>query len=112
MLRLLVMILLSFSFCAFGQVAEPVVPSWVADLAAFVASLPNVGPIFVKIMAIAGTISAVLTVLVGAVYGLLKVPEIAARLAGKKETADKILAIAEKVLYYLKYFSMLNARKK
>lgn len=117
-----VLVILTFAAASFAQetasatiVAQNAngIPEWVIQLIGAISSFfPSVGPILVKIATIAGIIATVATALVIAARAVFAVPELALRWAGQKEKADKILAIADKVIYYLKLVSMFNAQKK
>jgi hypothetical protein len=46
------------------------------------------------------------------VQGILLIPEIAARWSGAHEFADKFKYWSDKIIYWLKYFSIRNVEKK
>lgn len=87
-------------------------PKWLVSAMDTVAAVPVVGLVVVEVAKWLGVISSVLTILVTAILGILKVLSLvlpAARLAN----IAIWLAAAEssKVMYWLKFFSMYNATK-
>ena len=81
-------------------------------LVQYLSSLPGVGPILGKLFEIVALVGAVMTYLSVAAIGLLKLPELAARFAGLQGMADKLQAISDKVLPWLKWLSLFNVQKK
>jgi hypothetical protein len=94
-------------------VAEPSAPpQWAQDIIVVAEKLPLVGPIVAKVMLWAGILSGILTTLVGAVLGILQLLLGVFNLTGLVNAAAWIAAFRDgKVMYWLKFFSMFNAKK-
>lgn len=109
----LICFLVSLPALAFADaVAPPPGFEWLAFVLQFLNSIPFVGAILAKVFPILATVGVVMTYVALTVEGFLKLPEVIARFAGAPALADKIKAIADKVLPWLQWFSMLNAPKK
>jgi hypothetical protein len=108
----LIVFLVSFNVMAQGGV-DPVAvpPEWVANVLVWVKTLPYVGPVVVEILKWVGLVAGVMTALSVMAQALLAIPEIAARFAGAPGLAEKIKYWSDKILYWLKYFSVFNAKK-
>ncbi len=91
--------------------APPAGFEWVAGVLAFLQTIPTVGPIIVIVAKVLGATSAFLTLASVFVQGVLAIPEVAARYAGAPDAAAKVKNFSDKVLGYLKYFSMFNVQK-
>lgn len=88
-------------------------PDWLQSAILLIKNIPAVGPILVKIGQYAGVLATVLTSLSVAVIGILKSLQVVLNIAKAPELAAKIEAFEKgKILYWLKYLSMLNAEKK
>lgn len=87
-------------------------PEWLESAMLAVSSIPVVGPVVVEIAKWLGVISSILTILVSAILALIKVLGLvlpAARLASIALWVAKLEGSA--VMYWLKFFSMYNAKK-
>lgn len=95
-------------------VAEPAAPpAWAQDLIVTAESLPVVGPILSKALLYLGILSSILTVMVGALITVLNTLMGALNLAGLVRIASALAAFRDgRVMYWLKFFSLFNARKK
>lgn len=87
-------------------------PEWLVKALEVVSSVPVVGPVVVEVAKWLGVLSSVLTILVTAILAVLRVLTVvlpAVRLAG----LVSVVAAVEnsKVLYWLKLFSMYNAKQ-
>jgi hypothetical protein len=100
------------------QVAEKVVakkpepPEWVVKALASVESLPTVGPIISKGIQYMGILGTIMTLLAAFVVGVIRAlaPFIAsAKGQAVEEFVEK--AMESKLVYWLSYFSFLNAKK-
>lgn len=91
--------------------APPAGFEWVSGVLAFLQTLPTVGPVIVIAAKVLGATASFLTLASVFVQGVLAIPEIAARYAGAPEAAAKVKNFSDKVLGYLKYFSMFNVQK-
>lgn len=87
-------------------------PSWVGDIVEFLKTIPYVGPVIVQILKWVGIVTAIFTALAAFLQTLCVVLIGSANLSGLQKFADVILRINEKVLPWLKYFSMFNVQKK
>lgn len=95
------------------QVAEPAAPpKWAEDLIMKLQSMPVVGPYVSKIMVYLGILCAILTGLLAFLLTSLTALSGVLNFAG---LTDAVKAIEDfkssKFMYWLKYFSMFNAKK-
>jgi len=103
---------LTASGLVFAQdIAPPAGFEWVSMVMQFLMSVPHVGPVLVKAIEILAAVSVVMTSIAAAFSMFVKMSAGMAKLAGAQAFADKILAMSEKPLYWLKYLSMFNAKK-
>jgi len=87
-------------------------PQWLEKAMDVVSSLPFVGPYIVEIAKWLGVIASLLTILVTAVLGSLKVLSAALNLAKLADLALKVNKLANgPIMYWLSFFSMYNAKK-
>ena len=95
------------------QVAEPAAPpKWAEQLIVTAQDLPVVGPIVTKALLYLGIVSSILTALIACLLTLLNAISGVASLTGLAKYADKITLFKNgKVMYWLKYLSMFNAKK-
>jgi hypothetical protein len=95
------------------QVAEPAAPpTWAQEVMVTAQKLPLVGPILTKAVLYLGILSSLLTSFVAFVLGALKLVSTVSNLAGIAGFADKVVAFQNgKFMYWLKFFSMFNAKK-
>jgi hypothetical protein len=119
MKNLFIMLMFGFAmFVGFGAfaaddlVAAPAGFEWLGMVIQFLGNVPKVGPILAQVFGIVALIATVATALSVAVQSILKAPELVARFSGAKELAEKIDAIAKKVLPWLQYLSIFNVQKK
>lgn len=101
-----------FSSVAFAQVAPQEGFEWLPALIGMLNGIPAVGKYLAIAFQVAAVTSASLTALVVFLETILKIPEVAARWAGAEDLADKIEEFKNKVLPWIKYFSMYNVQKK
>lgn len=87
-------------------------PTWVIEVLTWIQSMPTVGPFVVKILAWIATIAMVATILCTAVMGILKTLSAGFGLAKLGAVAAQIDGFYEKVVPYLKFFSIYNAQFK
>lgn len=105
-------------FCAGTAYAQDVMPNealppeWIGAILMWVKTIPSVGPVIVQIISWVAVLGTVFTVLSAAIQSILVIPEIAARVSGATEFADKIKKFSEKILPWFKYFSSFNVQKK
>jgi len=110
---LFVFSILTFAAVALAQdvVAPPEGFEWVSMVMQFLLNIPHVGPVLVKAIEIIAAVSIVMTSLSAGLIMFVKLSAGAAKLVGAHDAAEKIVAKSEKVLYWLKYLSMFNAKK-
>lgn len=121
-MRLFVLLALAaFPLLAFGADAVSPIPpvpgmDWltaaVQTVLGIVNAIPGVGPVITAVFMVAGLVSGVMTALSICVQAVLAVPEIAARWKGAHAFADKVKALSDKILPWLRYLSMFNVPKK
>ncbi len=94
-------------------VEEPAAPpKWVADVIVSAQKLPIIGPIVSKVILYAGVLSSILTALFAAFFTILSALSGVLNLAGLQKIADAVQAFKKgKIMYYLAYLSMFNAKK-
>lgn len=94
-------------------VAEPAAPpKWAADLLVSVQNFPVIGPIVSKAILYVGIVSSILTALVACVLTILSALSGALNLAGLASFVAKIQDFKNgKIMYWLTYLSMFNAKK-
>lgn len=94
-------------------VAEPAAPpAWAQDLMVNAEKLPVVGPFVTKALLYAGIVSSSLTAFLTFLMGLLSSLSSIANFAGLAALSQKIQDFKNgKIVYWLKYFSMFNAKK-
>lgn len=73
---------------------------------------PKAGPVIQLVTEVLFGISTLFTLLTAFLIGVLKIPVIAARIAGANEMADKIQKFADKIIPFFKYLSIFNSVKK
>lgn len=95
------------------QVAEPAAPpKWVEQLIMTAQDLPVIGPIVTKAVLYLGIISSILTALIACLLTVLNALSGIASLTGLASFAAKIQVFKNsKIMYWLKYISMFNAKK-
>ncbi len=95
------------------QVAEPAAPpKWAEDVIVQAEKLPVVGPIVSKVLLYSGILSAILTSLIAFLLTSLYAVSKISQLAGANDLAAKVEEFKNgKVMYWLKYLSMFNAKK-
>ncbi len=94
-------------------VAEPAAPpQWAEAVLVAAQKLPVVGPIVSKIILYLGIFSSILTALVAFLLTILKAISGIANLTGLVSFAEKLQVFRDgKIMYWLKYLSMFNAKK-
>lgn len=106
---------LSFVFPAISFAADaasaPAGFEFITPIMSFIMGIPTVGPVVLKILGYMGFVSAFLTALSVFLQALLVIPEVALRFAQAPAWADKVKALSDKVLPWVKYLSMFNVQK-
>lgn len=87
-------------------------PSWIIDLTMFLNQLPGVGPYLTLAFDWVGALAVITTAVAGAAVLSLHALGKVLKSRGLDEKADKLEKLANPVLYWLKYASLLNAQKK
>jgi hypothetical protein len=98
-----------------GAVALPdagEVPAYLPQILSFLKSIPYVGPVVSKVLAVVSVVCTVATALYIFLLTLFSIPEVLARWAGAQKIADFIKKYGGVVLKWLKYLSIFNAQKK
>lgn len=95
------------------QVAEPAAPpKWAEDLIMASQGLPVAGPFISKALLYLGIISSILTALTAFVLTVANVLKGISNIAGLTNFSMKVDDFKNgKIMYWLKYFSMFNAKK-
>lgn len=95
-------------------VAEPAAPPpWAQDLVMAAEKLPYVGPIISKVLLYAGIIGSIMTAVVVCLTSILNLLIGAFNLAKLMNVANAVAAFKDgKIMYWLKFFSFFNAKKK
>lgn len=86
-------------------------PEWLVGLPVVGKFVPKVLSVILTVFKWTGFVGAVMTALSVCVQSILKLPEIAARWAGAAAVADKIASVSQKIMPWLKYFSIFNVQK-
>lgn len=94
-------------------VAEPAAPpKWAEDLIMTAQKLPVIGPIVSKALLYAGIVSSILTALIACLLTIFTALSKVLNLAGLMSIAEKVQLFKNgKVMYWLTYLSMFNAKK-
>jgi hypothetical protein len=94
-------------------VAEPAAPpKWAEDVIVTAQKLPIVGPIVSKALLYLGIVSSIITGFIAFLLTALSALSGVFNLAGLTGLSDKIQLFKDgKIMYWLKYFSMFNAKK-
>jgi len=120
---ILTIIAIGFSSILFAQdasvpvdVVAPVVdseiPAILLQMMAIAKSVPVLGPIAVEVAKYLGLVASLLTILVTAILAAIRSLQVALPLLKLASLAAKIAAFEKsKVMYYLKFFSVYNAKK-
>ncbi len=88
-------------------------PEWLAKAMDVISSMPVVGPIVVEVAKWLGVAASILTILVTALLGVLRVLITSANLLKLAGLAAKLeVLMSGPIMYWLKFFSMYNAKKK
>lgn len=95
------------------QVAEPAAPpAWAIDLMMTAQNLPVVGPYISKALLYLGILSAILTSLIAFLLTAISALTGILNVAGLVNLATKLQIFRDgKVMYWLKFLSMFNAKK-
>lgn len=75
-------------------------------------SVPYIGPIVIWLLKAVAVVTPVMTALTICATTVLRVPQIIARFSGAHDLADSIEFWADRILYWLKMFSIFNANSK
>lgn len=94
-------------------VSEPAAPpKWAEEILVKAQDFPVVGPYVAKGIYYAGVVSSLLTALVAFLLAALKALSGVLSVAGAASFSEKIKALQDsKLMFWLKYFSMFNAKK-
>jgi hypothetical protein len=94
-------------------VAEPAAPpQWAENLMVAAQKFPVVGPVLSKILLYLGILSSILTAFIAFLLSAIGAITGALNLAGLTGFADKVQLFKNgKIMYWLKYLSMFNAKK-
>lgn len=87
-------------------------PDWLQTLVKFGLKLPYVGPAIVKVLQWSAVIGSFLTMLSLFMMGTAWLLSKSIGVLGMEEKAEKVKLILDKIIYYLKFFSQMNAVKK
>jgi hypothetical protein len=88
-------------------------PEWLVKSLELVSSVPVVGPVVVEVAKWLGVVSSVLTILVTALLGVLRVLSLVLPAVKLANLLSLVVALENsKVLYWLKFFSIYNVQKK
>lgn len=109
------MFVLLFSTLAFGDEAVRVDPDvlpadWILDLVLYLVSIPTVGPALKTAFEWVAALSVITTVLCGAAIVTLKTLSPLLTKLGLDEKAKLIEEKGAKVIYWLKFVSLFNAK--
>lgn len=89
------------------------IPQWLMQLIMMGDQIPVVGPYIVKGMQWLGLIASVTTTVCACLITILKLIEGVANVANLKPVADKLQEFQNgRIMYYLKFVSLFNARSK
>lgn len=86
-------------------------PDWLIQVMAWGKTLPYVGPVLVEMLKWLGFTAAMMTALSIVATTILRLPEVIARFAGAPELANRIEFWSSKIIYWIKFFSIFNAKK-
>lgn len=112
----IVLLLASFGFAQdaayLNADAVQAPPEWLVNMLQSLHDLPIVGPFMAKAVQWLGVIVTIITSFVGFVWVSIRALSTVLNVAGLLAFADKLKAFEQgKIMYYLKYFSMFNAKK-
>jgi hypothetical protein len=113
MKQVIFIITLFFGFMVFAQEAVipgADIPSWIAPIIVFLASLPKVGPILVSVLKYMSIISVVLTAMSSVLIAIQKVLE---QLHAVKQLTmvQSLIDGIKKIVPWVAYLSMLNVSR-
>ncbi len=111
MKKLLPLLLLFPVLALADDVPNVLPPDIIVQLLTFLQSVPYVGPVLVVALKWVAIVAPIMTALSLCVQAVLAIPEVAARFSGAHELGDKIKYWSDKVVYWLSYFSIRNAKK-
>lgn len=111
MKKLLPLLILVPSLAFAADAADILPPDVIVQLILFLQSVPYVGPVLVMILKWVAIIAPVMTALSVCVQAVLAVPEVVARYHGAHDLADKVKYWSDKIVYWLSYLSIRNAKK-
>lgn len=94
-------------------VAEPAAPpEWAQEIIVAAEKLPVIGPVVSKALLWCGILAGILTTLTAALLTVISTLMGVANLSGLVRVATALTAFRDgKVMYWLKFFSMFNAKK-
>jgi hypothetical protein len=112
-MKKLISLLILFPLVAFADdtVVNVVPPEVILQILQVLQAIPYVGPILVMILKWIAIVAPVMTALSVCAQVILALPEIVARYKGSHELAEKIRYWSEKIVYWLSFFSVRNAKK-
>lgn len=110
-MKKLIPFLLLIPTLALADDANLLPPDMVVQLIQFLQSVPYVGPVLVVVLKWIAIIAPIMTALSFFVQTILALPEVIARFNGAHSLAEKIRYWSDKIVYWLSYFSVRNAKK-
>jgi hypothetical protein len=105
-------VLLIIPAICFGAVEPVELPEWVAAAVNFMTNVPYVGPVLVVVLKWASIISAIATALSLFVQAIFAALIGVGNFVGLEDEAEKFKSLSDKILPWLKYFSMFNVQKR
>lgn len=110
---ILMLCLLVFGVETFAQVADPVVdvPTWIQTLMLLVQSIPGVGPYVLTALKWLGFAASILTAVSAFLMALQVLFSSMEKLTGIGAIFTKINGFIAKIMPYVKYLSVFNAKK-
>lgn len=116
-MRSIVLFLILCPMLAFGadsvavDVPNLLPPETVIKILDFLQTIPKVGPYIVMVLKGIAIIAPIMTALSVCVQAVAAIPEVTARFAGFHNFADKWKLYTDKVVYWLSFLSIRNAKK-
>ncbi len=112
LIMLTITIALTFCFSAFAQEIPAEGFEWLPGVISMLQSFPVVGKILAVVFEVLAVASVVLTGLAAFLKTILGISQLAAKWAGAEKASESIKKFEEKILPWIKYFSMYNVQKK
>lgn len=106
----MIVFLMCFSAVAFAEeVVSPQGADTIASIFNFLSSIPKIGPIVVTVLNYMGIVAVALTVISSVLMAIKKILTMLAK--PESDVLNKIIAVLDKVIPYVAYLSMYNAKK-